>query len=235
MVYNTTRAGRNPGFFYGKNCLQDNKIDQANNMYKRKVLTFMKKILKYFKPLCYTYYSKKIRRGCGIMKGRYSAMDIATWFIYKTNSEKKENVAINDDYEVYEGLTHLKLQKLLYFAQGLSLALHDTPLFKDKIQAWSHGPVVPSVYKEFSLKGREEITLDDIDGGENIIRTITADSSASQILDLTYENFAIYTAWQLRNMTHEIGTPWYETYVPNKNKEIGLTIIADYFKKNIVE
>ena len=64
---------------------------------------------------------------------RYSALDIATWFIYKTNAEKKENQAINDTYEVYEGLTHLKLQKLLYYAKGISLSLNNSALFNDQI------------------------------------------------------------------------------------------------------
>ncbi|MDR0738938.1 MAG: hypothetical protein LBF33_02150 [Oscillospiraceae bacterium] len=51
----------------------------------------------------------------------YSALDIASWFVFKTNSEIHQNQANTDDeyYEIYERLTHLKLQKLLYFAQGI--------------------------------------------------------------------------------------------------------------------
>ena len=53
----------------------------------------------------------------------FNASDIALWFIYKTNAEIKENVAENDEEEVYEGITHLKLQKLLYYAQGVTLSM----------------------------------------------------------------------------------------------------------------
>lgn len=48
-----------------------------------------------------------------------------------------------------EPLTNLKLQKLLYYAKGWYLALYDKPLFNDKIEAWVHGPVVPSIYHAF--------------------------------------------------------------------------------------
>ena len=44
----------------------------------------------------------------------YSAQDIAKWFLYKNYAEQKAKMASNDDYEVYDGITHLKLQKLLY-------------------------------------------------------------------------------------------------------------------------
>ncbi|WP_162601179.1 Panacea domain-containing protein [Occallatibacter savannae] len=49
-------------------------------------------------------------------------------------------------------ISNLKLQKLLYYVQGWHLGLHGKPVFHEQIQAWVHGPVVPSVfhmYKEF--------------------------------------------------------------------------------------
>lgn len=165
----------------------------------------------------------------------YSALDIATWFIYKTNAEIKENQAINDDYEIYEGVTHLKLQKLLYFAQGISLAKNNVVLFNDKIEAWEHGPVVKTVWKKFSSKGRNEITIDDVINENEIIRKIESDARTREVLHMTYDNFAIYTAWQLRNMTHIENGPWDMTFVPHKNKEINIELIKKYFKSEIME
>ena len=55
-------------------------------------------------------------------------------------------------------ITNLKLQKLLYFAQGWFLALYDTPLFKEEIQAWIHGPVVATVYHSYKGFGYGPIT-----------------------------------------------------------------------------
>lgn len=46
-------------------------------------------------------------------------------------------------------ITNLKLQKLLYYSQAWHLAIYDEPLFQDRIEAWVHGPVVPSVFREY--------------------------------------------------------------------------------------
>ena len=51
--------------------------------------------------------------------------------------------------KVVTDLTNLKLQKLLYCAYGVHLALFSEKLFNDQIQAWKLGPVVPIIYQEF--------------------------------------------------------------------------------------
>lgn len=199
----------------------------------------IKNILEYITNLCYSLFrnvSKVFLGFSGVMNmSKYSALDIATWFIYKTNAEKKENQAINDTYEVYEGLTHLKLQKLLYYAQGINLSMNGCTLFDEQIEAWGHGPVIKAVFEKFSDKGRSEITIDDAPSSVDIIRKIEADTPVREALNLTYDNFAIYTAWQLRNMTHEKGSPWYQIYVPNKNKKIPTSVIKKYFDINVME
>lgn len=65
------------------------------------------------------------------MKNEYKAMDIAKYFINELHPEP------------------LKLQKLLYFAQGFSYAFYDKELFNDDFEAWVHGPVIPSIYHEY--------------------------------------------------------------------------------------
>ncbi|MFP5528706.1 Panacea domain-containing protein, partial [Peptococcus simiae] len=53
-----------------------------------------------------------------------SVIDVANWFLSK------------------DSMTHKKIQKLCYYAQAWYCALYDgTPLFKEEIQAWVHGPV----------------------------------------------------------------------------------------------
>lgn len=192
-----------------------------------------KNILEYLTNLWYSII--KIRDSKVKVMGKYNALDIATWFIYKTNAEKKENQAVNDDYEVYEGLTHLKLQKLLYFAQGISLATNGRVMFTNKIEAWEHGPVVKDVFNFFSSKGRNEITLDDAPSDISIIRKIEADTATRNILNVTYDSFAIYTAWQLRNMTHIKNGPWDKVYELGKNRVIPVNLIQEYFDKEIME
>ena len=55
-------------------------------------------------------------------------------------------------------LTQMKLQKLVYIAHGFNLALVDSALLEDKIQAWQYGPVIPSLYGEFKSFGNSPIT-----------------------------------------------------------------------------
>lgn len=191
------------------------------------------KVVAYLINMCYSI----IRIGrLGVKSmNKYSAIDIATWFIYKTNAEKKENQTLSDEYEVYEGLTHLKLQKLLYYAQGISLASRGKAIFSDAIQAWGHGPVVKTVFDTFSKKGRAEILLEDAPEGSEIIRKLEADSEVREVLNITYDNFAIFTAWQLRNMTHIKNGPWDKNYVSGKNKVIPQKDIKLYFETEIME
>lgn len=163
----------------------------------------------------------------------YSAKDIALWFIYKTNAKIKENIVENDseNYEVYEGITHLKLQKLLYFSQGISLAIYDKPLFSEKIFAWEHGPVIKEVYTIYKEYGRNYIEIKTNKDSDKIIKNIELDQNANKILNIVYDNFAIYTAWQLRDMTHVENGPWDQT----KSGHIKNDIIKTYFKKEIIE
>jgi uncharacterized phage-associated protein len=43
-------------------------------------------------------------------------------------------------------MTAMKLQKLVYYAQAWALVWDEEPLFKERIEAWANGPVVPALY-----------------------------------------------------------------------------------------
>ncbi|QDU52909.1 Panacea domain-containing protein [Gimesia panareensis] len=60
-------------------------------------------------------------------------------------------------------ITNLKLQKLLYYSQAWYLALYDSPLFPDKIEAWPNGPVQPEVFENFSRFGHGPIELEPLE------------------------------------------------------------------------
>lgn len=171
-------------------------------------------------------------RGVRDMKKGFKAIDFAYWFLWY-NKLKQIESQTQDEYDVYEGLTHLKIQKLLYFADGINLALTDEPLFKEKILAWPHGPVVKEVYEKLCVNGRNEILFNEdyID----TIKKINADNDLYDVLVTTYDNYAGYTAWQLREKSHIAGGPWQVT-VDNKGmqKEIDSKLIKDYFKRNVV-
>jgi uncharacterized phage-associated protein len=54
----------------------------------------------------------------------------------------------------YGAMSHLKLQKLLFYSNALHLAYFETPLIDDQFEAWVHGPVSRKVYntvKDYSI------------------------------------------------------------------------------------
>lgn len=101
------------------------------------------------------------------------------------------------DEDAGDLISHLKLQKLLYYAQGLYLAMTGTPLFPERIEAWQHGPVVPDIYHAFKGWGGNPIPVEQ--GNARGIR----DEAIVDFLNEVYDVFGQYSAWKLRNMTHQ--------------------------------
>jgi len=155
-------------------------------------------------------------------------MDIAKWFIMKNNSVLDEGA---------ERMTLLKLLKLLYYAEGVSLALDNGSLFAEDIVAWNHGPVVEEVWNNYN--NAYEVYLNSSDSKEyekdlSDIAKITLSDAA--ILEDVFNTFGGYSAWGLRNKTHE-ETPWLSTTKNGKimNGIISRDLIKDYFKENYIE
>ncbi len=48
-------------------------------------------------------------------------------------------------------MSNLKLQKILYYIQAEFLVVTNSPCFRDKIEAWSFGTVVESVYRNYRV------------------------------------------------------------------------------------
>lgn len=82
-------------------------------------------------------------------KAQYKAKDIAECFL------NKNRVQMN--FEDSEYITNLKLQKLLYYAQGYFLAKKDIPLFDEDFLAWEHGPVIRKIYNIYKENGANGI------------------------------------------------------------------------------
>lgn len=133
-----------------------------------------------------------------------------------------------------EKITNLKLVKLCYIAQGLSLALLDKPLFSEPVEAWQYGPVVPSVYHEFKHFRDQPITEKSVEYiNEKYSETKLEDRELKNIVKLAWVLYKDTDAKELVTITHQPGTPWSLTYVPNKNKEIDNTLMKFYFLKYV--
>ena len=74
----------------------------------------------------------------------YNAREVAVWLLAEA---QKQCVSVS----------HMQLQKLLYYTQGYSLGMSGRPVFDDVLEAWTHGPVVRSVYDVYRRYGAQPL------------------------------------------------------------------------------
>ncbi len=135
-------------------------------------------------------------------------------------------------------LTNIKLVKLMYIAQGLSLSLLDRPIFKDDtIEAWKYGPVIPSIYHEFKHFKSNPITSKSVildSNWENASEPLLEEEEDKKIVKLTWDLYKDTSARELITSTHRPGTPWSLTYVHGENNVIDNALIKKYYDKFVV-
>jgi len=130
-----------------------------------------------------------------LTKPPYTAENVARYLTYLASQ------AVVGDNKEREGITNLKLQKVLYFAQAYYLAKIGKPLFSDTIEAWGYGPVVPDVYHKFKSKGSNPIICEEDKS--------TLSDEDKEILKKIWGTFGGYSASRLVDITHA-HTPWRE-------------------------
>ena len=156
----------------------------------------------------------------------YSPQHVANFFLDAAEAEGRT-------------LDPLKLMKLVYIGYGWVLSLTGRRLFEEPILAWKHGPVVRSIYDEFKRYRSGSITHRatefDLDTWEQVEPSIPPeDDVARMILGKAWAAYKGFSGWQLRNKTHEAGTPWTMTYDPNRRDlVIPDQRIADHFRSKI--
>lgn len=132
--------------------------------------------------------------------------------------EWRKGVVVADIFDVAQAIDErmdepvgmMKLLKLLYFAQGWSLAWTGEELFADDAQAWDMGPVYPAVRNDLRYGGRA--------------RKRAADASRLTqrqhlIVDAVTDNYGNMSADGLSAITHS-QAPWVEAYRRGRNSVI---------------
>ncbi|PHS73496.1 MAG: hypothetical protein COB22_02045 [Cycloclasticus sp.] len=117
----------------------------------------------------------------------YKAIDIANWFISQFDKESGDVI------------THLKVQKLLYFSEAWSQVLLEKELFPEEMEAWTHGPVVREVFNQFNSAGWQPLNVT-----EEIVKF---DQDVSNVLLQVLEAYGDISAKTLEEMTHQ-DRPW---------------------------
>ncbi|OQP53774.1 hypothetical protein A4H97_23045 [Niastella yeongjuensis] len=133
-------------------------------------------------------------------------------------------------------VTQMKLQKLVYFAQGAHLAKHGTPLINETFQAWLYGPVIPEIYQDFKFYGSSPITNTNSyhpTGVNNVPYILDAD--ALDIINYTWEVLKDISAMSLSYWTHQPDGPWSKVYIPDvRDTPISNNDIKNYFAKLLI-
>jgi uncharacterized phage-associated protein len=126
-------------------------------------------------------------------------------------------------------ITNLKLQKLLYYTQAWYLAFTGQPLFSESIEAWVHGPVVPSEFRRY-----REFRWNPIDShGEPC-----EDAAVLKHIEAVFDAYGKFSATQLERLTHR-EDPWknarrgLEPDIPSRNV-IPHAAMRDYYHSRLV-
>lgn len=142
------------------------------------------------------------------------AIDVARFFIDIANA-----------IPTCDLMTNLRVNKLLYFAQGECLRELGHPLFDDGIEAWTYGPVVPCVYKAYKHFGREPIK-DDAEVSENALTEQEKD-----VLFDVLRHYGRFDTSTLVSMSHQKKSPWDVMYRRNnKHAKIPNDLIKLFFE-----
>lgn len=94
----------------------------------------------------------------------------------------------------------MKLEKLLYYVQGWSLAWTGKPLFPEVAQAYKYGPVYGEVYGEDKYQNGAGITSADL--------TLLTDSDR-ELIRAVVDQYRSVSGWAMGRLTHE-EKPWRE-------------------------
>jgi len=135
-------------------------------------------------------------------------------------------------------ITHLALQKIVYFSHGNAYARFGKPLLLNKIEAWKKGPVVRELYFAFNTFGDRPISgRAEIVNFQSRRREKIGYNFPPEIMDHLRETLEIYgpiDPWRLVAMTHEAGSPWKQVIdgaekKANAGMHIDESLIREFF------
>lgn len=105
------------------------------------------------------------------------------------------------DVQSGSSMTHLKLQKLCYYAQAWNLVFNGKKLFNGSFQAWVHGPVCPSLWKKYKHYHWHEVPL--VENFDDSVFT----KDEIEVLEAVEQTYGLYDGKYLEELTHQ-ELPW---------------------------
>lgn len=140
--------------------------------------------------------------------------------------------AIANEFLKLEGgpMNQMRLQKLVYIANGWNLAINGAPLTDARIEAWDGGPVYRSIWNHirdfgYNVKGRyfgangERLKADLSDAEKSVVQHV-------------WKRYGTYSGIKLSQLTHQGGTPWSNAYFGSgRNSPLKQSEIQQHFRE----
>jgi len=122
-------------------------------------------------------------------------------------------------------ISNLELQKILYVAHMVHLGRYGRPLVNETFEAWTYGPVLPSLYRRVAMFGAEPI--------KNVFYAarVPEGGTERETLEAVARHLASMTPGQLVELTHWPKGAWAKVYQPGvRHIPIPDNLIADEFR-----
>jgi len=109
-------------------------------------------------------------------------------------------------------ITNKKLQKLLYYIEAWAL-VYVNSMIKEDFQAWVHGPVIPSVYREYKQFGYQQISIhydcgeSSIDRCNSLKKSINLQEDQWSLITSVLNQYGSMSSFQLERLSHS-EKPW---------------------------
>lgn len=126
-----------------------------------------------------------------------------------------------------EHITHLKLQKLCFYAQAWHVAKTATPLVSGDFEAWKRGPVHPELYQRLKQFGDRPIHADVFESNFRVYDHFE-DEEAGTLFDV-WNLYGHKQANELVEETHQ-EEPWRNHYIAGHNNTIPVSDIQAYYR-----
>jgi uncharacterized phage-associated protein len=151
------------------------------------------------------------------------------------------NEFLNLAQEKGEGLSSMKLQKLVYYAHGWYVGMTGKRLINEEIKAGKFGICIYSLYQEFIKYGASPIEKKATEkviqfGGFTVNEVGTpTDNEIKKFIKNVWNAYGKFTAIALFDMTHAVGTPWDKTIKDSEtiNRDIPFELIKSHFEQAV--
>ena len=127
-------------------------------------------------------------------------------------------------------LTNMQVQKLVFLAQGYSLAILGRCMFENNIHAWQWGPVIPRLYKALQEYGSGDVTSN-LQADE----PVPEKSEEAEIIAGVWDAYGSYSGSQLSALTHKPGSPWEAQWNRKRFGVIPVDDIKAYYEDLVKE